>query len=241
MDGVFADMEAALIERAEALFGRDVIQSGNAPGGADAETAEGDGADGDGAPALKRAVLSRRQQKLLWRHIGTVDGFWESLAEIEAGSVARLGSVAAERRWEVIFLTKRPASGGATSQVQTQRWLQAKGFAMPSVFVVQGSRGKIAAALDLHVVVDDRPENCLDVAVDSQARPVLLWRGGAEIPPAAKRLGIGAIASMAECLDILEQLDSARDEPGLLERVRRRLGLQPRTTRASAPPALGKL
>ena len=39
---------------------------------------------------------------------------------------------------EIIFLTKRPESAGATAQVQTQRWLQSKGFALPSVFVVQG-------------------------------------------------------------------------------------------------------
>ncbi len=36
---------------------------------------------------------------------------------------------------------------GATPQVQTQRWLESKGFRLPSVFVVQGSRGRIAAAL----------------------------------------------------------------------------------------------
>ena len=40
---------------------------------------------------------------------------------------------------------------------------------MPSVFVMNGSRGKLAAALHLDAVIDDRSENCLDVVVDSKA------------------------------------------------------------------------
>src|SRR5439155_16592344 len=106
--------------------------------------------------------------------------------------IGRLASLAAERRWEIIFLTRRPESAGATAQVQTQRWLQSKGFTLPSVFVVHGSRGRIAAALDLDVVIDDRPENCLDVVVDSKARALLVWREDvSQLPAAARRLGIG--------------------------------------------------
>ena len=114
--------------------------------------------------------MTARQQRRLWRHVETIENFWETLTEIEPGAVARLAAVATERKWEVLFLTKRPASAGATSQMQTQRWLEAKGFALPSVYVVQGSRGRIAAALGLDFVVDDRPENCLDIVVDSKAR-----------------------------------------------------------------------
>ena len=67
--------------------------------------------------------------------------------EIEPGAVGHLATLARERRWEVIFPTKRPESGGDTVQLQTQRWLEAKGFMLPSVFVVQGSRGLVADAL----------------------------------------------------------------------------------------------
>src|SRR5206468_6136381 len=110
--------------------------------------------------------------------------------ELEPGAIARLAALAVERRWEIIFLTKRPRSAGATAQVQTQRWLEAKGFTLPSVFVVQGSRGRIASALALDVVVDDRPENCLDVVVDSSARAILVWRSATEpVPSSAQRLG----------------------------------------------------
>src|SRR4030095_1215998 len=175
-----------------------------------------------------RLHITPRQERRLWRHIETVGNFWEGLAEIEPGVVKKLASLAVERRWEIIFLTKRPESAGATAQVQTQRWLQSKGSALPSVFVVQGSRGRIASALNLDVIIDDRPENCLDVAMDSKrARAILVWRNDpAQLPPVAQRLGIGVVKSVSQCLDVLTQLDGPdKDEPGVMPRVKKLLAL----------------
>ena len=66
-------------------------------------------------------------------------------------------------RWEVFFITQRPFTDGETVQRQTQRWLVAQGFDLPSVLVLRGSRGAAAAALGLDYHVDDRPQNCVDV------------------------------------------------------------------------------
>ena len=126
--------------------------------------------------------MTARQQRRLWQHVESIENFWEGLAELEPGVIRRLATLAADRRWEIIFLTKRPETVGVTAQVQTQRWLESKGFTLPSVFVVQRSRGRIAAALGLDFVVDDRPENCLDVVVDSKARAILVWRDEARQP-----------------------------------------------------------
>jgi hypothetical protein len=147
--------------------------------------------------------------------------------------IQRLSTLAVDRRWEIIFLTKRPGTVGATAQVQSQRWLESKGFTLPSVFVVQGSRGRIAAALGLDIVVDDRPENCLDVVVDSKARAILVWRSDEnQLPGAAQRLGIGVVTSVSDCLEILTQVDAAtREEPGVMGRVMRLLGLKEPTSR----------
>jgi hypothetical protein len=93
--------------------------------------------------------MTPRQERRLWELVRAIENFWESLPEIEPGMVARLNALASGRGWEVIFLTKRPATKGVTAQLQTQRWLEAHGFALPSVYVVQGSRGAIAAALGL--------------------------------------------------------------------------------------------
>ncbi len=230
LDGVLADMDAGLLREAETLFGKGVARrledSAEAPP-PDVEPDDAATSRPESIPPA-RLQISSRQERRLWRHIETVENFWEGLAEIEPGVVKKLASFAAERRWEIIFLTKRPESAGATAQVQTQRWLQAKGFTLPSVFVVQGSRGRIASALHLDVVIDDRPENCLDVVMDSKrARAILVWRDDpAKLPAAAQRLGIGVVKSVSQCLDILTQLDGPdREEPGVLARVKKLLGL----------------
>ncbi len=182
-----------------------------------------------GEPPTIKLELTSRQTTRLWRHAQSIENFWETLPELEPGVINRLAALASDRRWELIFLTKRPKTIGATAQVQTQRWLESKGFTLPSVYVVHGSRGRIAAALGLDIVVDDRPENCLDVVVDSRARAILVWRDDEKLlPAAARRLGIGVVKSVAEALDILAQVDTAARErqSGLMDRVMRALGLK---------------
>jgi hypothetical protein len=257
LDGVFADMQSALARQATALFGPDdqaVNDSGDGanPARVASEPAaeppravsrpERDDTVDDHAshppaespapvrsdePPLVRLQITTRQQRQLWKHVEEVDNFWETLDEIEPGSLARLSDLSESRRWEIIFLTKRPGSAGATAQVQSQRWLNARGFAWPSVFVVQGSRGRIAASLALDIVVDDTPENCLDVVVDSKARAVLVWRDERPPPVAVKRLGIGVVKSVEECLNIFGQVESSSRE-GVMDRVKRLLGTRGR-------------
>jgi hypothetical protein len=237
LDGVLADMDAELLKEAEILFG-DTITRGlkeppiqpAAPPPArhpdDPPDNEGRPPEAalDNTPPQLRVNMTPRQQQKLWQHVSAIEDFWERLAELEPGVVERLGGLAIERRWEIIFLTKRPATAGSTAQRQTQRWLEAKGFQLPSVFVVQRSRGKIAAAFDLDVVVDDRPENCLDVVVDSRARAILVWREHeTTLPPAARRSGIAIVGSTAEGLEMLTKLDSPAARPGLIERVKKLL------------------
>lgn len=232
LDGVLADMESELIRRAEELFGeamtRRLRESAAEPPAASAADPPTDTAPPENSPALVSLRMTSRQQRRLWQHVESIENFWMGLKEIEPGIIARLASIAAERRWEIIFLTKRPETAGVTAQVQSQRWLEAHGFPLPSVFVVQGSRGRIAASLDLDIVVDDRPENCLDVVVDSKARAILVWREDERLlPAAAHRLGIGTVKSVAECLDILTQVDTVgKDQPGVMSRVRKLLGLK---------------
>jgi hypothetical protein len=225
LDGVLADMNAALDHHADRLFGP--APSAPDPGpAADAHASVAPEAVSDKAPLRLRRRLSERQHRLLWRRIRRIEGFWERLEETEPGVVARLAALATERRWEIIFLTKRPMTAGATAQIQSQRWLVSNGFQLPSVFVVTGSRGLVAAALALDIVVDDRPENCLDVATDSSARTIAVMRAAEPPPPAfLKTMGIDLVRSAAECLDLLVEIDEkARRRPGLIARLIRRIG-----------------
>jgi hypothetical protein len=242
LDGTVADMQRALAREARVLF-PDI----------DPATLPRSVSDGESGPEpvaqaaraeLSTHVLDPRQTRELWRAVRARVNFWETLDEIEPGSLARLYELVRARKWELLFVTSRPETAGDTAQAQSYRWLANHGYVTPSVFVVHGSRGKIAAALALDVLVDDRPENCLDVAIDSTARPILVWRGDEDkVPGSARQLGIGAVRSIRECLDILAALDAQTtgDERGVVDRLKSLLGLKRRPAalhdRVEARPA----
>ena len=237
LDGTVADMDAALQREAQRLFGPDVdLHAASAPLLESAEDVErelsSESADGSVAALPSEASvnrpLTRGELRQLWAHVGRIENFWCSLGEIEPGALARLAALAARHRWDVIFVTQRPSSAGDTTQRQSQRWLQTHGFEMPSVFV-NGSRGLVAHALSLDAVLDDRPENCLDVVTDSKATPFLVWRHRREaLPPMIASTRIQTVFSMSEALDRLEQLTSERQHQRkgtFLSRVRNAVGL----------------
>lgn len=232
LDGTVADMYFALRREAAKLFGEDVLRSApptsTTPQEAGAEPASPNTPEDQQASdqTLQELHLTDRQQHQLWDHVKTIDNFWTTLPELEPGIIARIAKAAADRRWEVLFLTTRPATAGELVQLQSQRWLEAHGFQYPSVFVVQRSRGKIADALHLDAFVDDRPENCLDIAVESKAKVILVWHGDLKnVPAGAKRLGIRPVSTITEALTLLEQLDDSRNNRGLMKSIKRAIGV----------------
>lgn len=246
LDGTVADMYSALHEQALKLFGEEVLRKAayksKTPQEAvrqvagvktDAEQSDTKPAsspedDPTTAMAMNELHLTARQQMQLWDHVKKIDNFWTSLPELEPGIIARIAKTSVERRWEVIFLTTRPATAGELVQMQSQRWLEAHGFRYPSVYVVQHSRGKIADALNLDAFVDDRPENCLDIAVESKAKVLLIWHGNlADVPAGAKRLGVRPVNTISEAVTLLEQLDDVRHQPGIMRSIKRAFGKEP--------------
>lgn len=232
LDGVLADMEEAIVREATKLFGPTLPRDAHNQGAASMTDLVPEEV-ADDAPLRNELQLTARQRRQLWRHLRSIEDFWESLDEIEPGLVARLARLAENRRWEIIFLTRRPATAGRPAQVQSQRWLDRKGFRLPSVFVVTSSRGLIATALTLDIVVDDTPENCVDIASDSKARTIAIFRNQEKLPPAIlNRMGIHIVDSTAKCLDLLIEIDSslAQPQPSRIERVMRTLGLKESTS-----------
>jgi hypothetical protein len=230
MDGVLADLNAALAREALRLFPGIEATASPVAGTLAPAANDPDAAGGDPAEVSPASLqLTRKQERALWDAVKGIDNFWETLDETEPGIVARLHETARARRWEVIFLTSRPRSAGDIVQLQSQRWLERRGFSFPSLYVVSTSRGRIAQALELDVVVDDRPENCLDVALDSKARAILIWRGDeGGVPTSARRLGIGGVSTVAACLDLLVEADSAGSgDGGFMGRLRKLLRLKP--------------
>ncbi|MGD9904142.1 MAG: hypothetical protein AB7U83_11810 [Vicinamibacterales bacterium] len=212
LDGTVADLSAAMHAVATRRTGREPDPDGGDHGVPNRQD----------RPTLSDLALTTRQLDQLWATVLRIKNFWTTLDEMEPGAVKRIAELAAERRWDVLFITTRPTAAGATTQVQSQEWLEAHGFPRPSVYVVKGSRGKIADALQLDAVVDDRPENCLDVAVESPARAFLVWSGSeAELPPGAARHGVRLVPTISAAIDGLVEFD--RERQGGVGRSFRRL------------------
>jgi hypothetical protein len=221
LDGTVADMDGALQRIAERHFGPGVTVR-------EQRAADDDepGSD-DEAPetGTNGRVLTPRQMRAVWQEVRATENFWTTLDELEAGSIRRFAEMTALHRWHVVFMTRRPQTAGESTQRQSQRWLEEKGFPLPSVCIVPHSRGVLAGALGLHAVVDDRPETCLDVAADSNAEPILVWRAGAAtLPPGVTGLGVTAVHTFQAALARLEDLSAAATKkPGLVERIKARL------------------
>jgi uncharacterized HAD superfamily protein len=250
LDGTVADMFAALHAEAVKLFGEEILrqaaykekkpgtgsrepEAGATQAAVAADTLVNKAKDASAKPeddattnlAMQELHLTARQQAQLWDHVKKIENFWTGLPELEPGIIARIAKAATDRRWEVIFLTTRPATAGELVQLQSQRWLEAHGFQYPSVYVVQRSRGKIADALQLDAFVDDRAENCLDIAVESKAKVILIWHGHLkDVPAGAKRLGVRPVTTISEALAILEHLDDVRNQPSIMRSIKRAFG-----------------
>ena len=129
-------------------------------------------------------VASRDRQtielKRAWRRIIRTPNWWTTLAAYEPEQIARLYELARRHRWEVSFLTKRPGTRGDTVQVQTQWWIERQGFYLPSVATVPSSRGEIAQALRLDLIVDDQLVECADCIGSSTAKAMLILRDTAD-------------------------------------------------------------
>jgi hypothetical protein len=236
MDGVLADLHKPFVQAALKLYpSLDASAIGAADIGASPpdDAAEDQKSHAAPTPPAANVALSGRQSDAVWKHLSNIENFWETLTEIDDGAIRRLATLADERRWEVIFVTSRPTSAGLTVQRQSQRWLQRMGFPMPSVFVVHGSRGRIAEALRLDIVVDDRPDNCLDVVLESKAGAILVWRGAeSTMPASARRMGIGVVSTVDACLTALVEAERGSDG-GLVDRLRRLLGLAVKSSKSS--------
>jgi hypothetical protein len=220
MDGVLADFGGAYREIHRRLF---ETASGPAPGEPEQEevrqaAAQPDG-ERDGTPPPGFHEL-RRRQDAVWEVIENTSDFWTTLAPLDPAAVRRIHELMLRHRWEVFFITQRPATAGDTVQRQTQRWLVEQGFDLPSVLVIGGSRGAAIRALRLNYHVDDNAQNCLDIVSESRARPVLVTPESTDNSITnARKLGIGVAQTVGQALDILEEATLAQTNPGLLRRL----------------------
>lgn len=247
MDGTLADLSTAFHEIEDRLFGpyeaehsqpqpeaREEEQEAEQRAASDAGGTANISTPGGGTDAaavarerLAQARAMRRHNDIIWHAIESTPDFWTTLKPIEDGVVKRLWDVAQKNKWEVFFITQRPATAGEPVQRQTQRWLQQHGFELPSVIPLSGSRGKACQALRIDFLVDDTPKNCVDVISDSNARAVLITTGVDEFTESgAKRLGIVTVKTASEAIDVLEQATVAKANPTFFSRFLQKFGLK---------------
>ena len=233
MDGTLADLSSAYHEIEDRLFGPELGDHERpAPEAREAEqhiqqeeTVAAVATNRDNRPPERRSSRGTYHRECVWREIEETPNFWSTLKPLEDGAVTRLYQLTCELNWEVFFITQRPATAGDTVQRQTHKWLVDHGFSTPSVIPLSGGRGRCAAALQLDYLVDDTPQNCVDVLSDSSARAILLI--DADDPVAersARRLGIGTARNIHDVLDVLIQATEARTNPSLFEKLRKLVG-----------------
>lgn len=200
MDGVIANFRSA--------FETAASEAGVAlPGGVDQATAD---------------PLSSREIRRIWDYVKRTPNWWVRLSPYEPAQIVRLYETVRRLKWEVVFVTRRPSTAGDPVQFQTQWWLEQQGFFYPSVMTVPGSRGELANALRLDVLVDDQIHNCVDIISGSTAKAVLLLRDRPEpsVEDHAVSRGIGVVRSLEEALDVLDHLHSVlRERRGRLQRL----------------------
>lgn len=220
LDGTLADFESAYRRHVERVYG--TVE----PDGKTVEPEAREAEERKLAPQMDAAARPvRRRLDDVWDAIEATPNFWASLRPLEPGVVARIRDMAEQHRWEIFFVTQRPATKGETVQRQTQRWLIQQGFDMPSVIVLSGARGKLAAALHLDYLVDDSTKNGVDVISDSKARVLLVMRNADNTAEtSARRLGLGVVRSVSDALEILDHATEATTQPTMLARLARLVG-----------------
>lgn len=101
----------------------------------------------------------------LWNDIEEEQTFWLNL-DPQDGAREVLGTLQELRLHghQIYFVTSRP---GDWAKSASEAWLRLNGYLLPTV-LISFDKGVIAAGLKLDVMVDDRPENLMEVG---KARP----------------------------------------------------------------------
>lgn len=114
--------------------------------------------------------MSDAEFKAVWEHVAETD-FWETLEPTVDGAKAL--ALIREGRSEgdqVYFITSRP---GTYAKHLTEFWLDAQGYECPTVLMAN-KKGPVCQGLGIELFVDDKPQNCWEVAAACPKAQVFL-------------------------------------------------------------------
>lgn len=110
---------------------------------------------------------TKAETTAVWNEIKRDAFFWQGLHEYPGNSqvMAQVNEEERAHGSEIYFVTNRM---GVEVKAQTERWLSSRlssyyGNGSPTV-LISGHKGLVCRALELDVYIDDKWENCLDVA-----------------------------------------------------------------------------
>lgn len=150
VDGVLADFNSHYVAVLNLVSGKDI------------DLPEGEPSRWDYAQPLG---FTHEEETLAWEWIKRAGNqFWQNLPALpHAGdALYDLDRAAGLGLVEVYFITTRP---GERVKRQTEEWLADHGFDCPTVIPVAGHKGALCRALGVTDVLDDKPENVLDIRV----------------------------------------------------------------------------
>ena len=177
-------------------------------------------------PTLQRAgAAPRASSTRCGAAVLKIRNFWTTLEEMEPGAVACLAALAAERRWDVLFVTTRPTAAGDDDPGAEPA--VARGARLPAA---QRLRGQGLARQDRRGAAarrrGRRPPRELPRrrgGVDGARRSWCGRRVRDDLPPGAVRHGVTVVPTITAALDTLLQFDRARSG-GVGRSIRRLFG-----------------
>lgn len=118
----------------------------------------------------RAAGVTKEQDQVLWNHIMEGD-FWETLDHYpEAPAALALIRECRSKGDHIYFVTSRP---GQYAKHLTEFWLDNLGYECPTV-LISSNKGPVCKGLGVEMFVDDKPENCIDVALSCSRAQVYL-------------------------------------------------------------------
>jgi uncharacterized HAD superfamily protein len=195
VDGVLADFNQAYVRRTISVTGKDLF-----PGKyGEFEITTWNYPESYG--------YTHAEVSAVWRDIKADGYFWQGLGYYDTThrDIQELAFAHQTHGDDVYFITARP---GVLAKLQTETWLttrkkMATHQSLPATVLISSKKGLAAQTLDLDVYVDDRWENCLEVA-QTKTKTYLFNRGW-NLEYDAAQYGIIRVQSVADMLQLVQQ------------------------------------
>ena len=122
--------------------------------------------------------------KSVWATIKNTFNWWLRLNPLIDDNEVRLLNEAINKH-DIYFVTNRPSTLGLSAEAQTRYWLSSTGVLVDHASVIAtkvGTKGKLAAALNIDIAIDDKPENVMEISAENITCVVRAWKYNEKLP-----------------------------------------------------------